>query len=188
MTKFYQDVVTTHTDSLAGVFTQTHLAIVTTKNNIAVGFPQYRYSEQDRTGSMGLTLRVFAQTEKELEALQLDKRVKLLTEVTVVYPIEPVPDTVFGYCSFARVQKKNMSKVRRNANRAVAKGRFETLEDALDYMKQEDTYETRPYLYIYSNSTQKSLCFNIELIRQPNEQQGDFNSYGLSKTATVPVF
>lgn len=188
MTRFYQDIKVKKTEDLATAFVQVHLGIVETKKNIAVAFPQYRYNEQSKESSIGLMMRVFAETEDALSNLRITERMKILTDKKVVYPIKPTPNQVIGYCSFHRVQKKSKCKLRRNARRAFDKGRFDSFEDALAYVSQEDTYETRPSLYIYSFSTQKNIHFNIQLIRQEKEVKGSYSSYGLSPVATVPVF
>lgn len=188
MTKFYQEIIVKYTEDLAVAFVQVHLGIVETKKNIAVAFPQYQYDKKNNKSSIGLKMRVFAETKEILTSLRIHERMTILTDEAVVYPISPTPEEVLGYCSFHRVQKKGKSKQRRNAQRAFDRGRFKSLEDALAYVSQEDTYETRPSLYIYSHSTQKNIHFNIQLVRQEKEVVSSFSSYGLSAIATVPVF
>src|SRR5690625_5385178 len=85
--RFYQEITLIKTPDISPYFvwsklyTQVHLALVEQQNpdktvSIGVSFPAYHYVENEDGGygTLGDKLRVFANSEQELERLNLQKR------------------------------------------------------------------------------------------------------------------
>lgn len=100
-------------------------------------------------------------------------------------PIKLVPEHSL-HCRVKRVQpKSNVDRLRRRYMK-----RHGVSEEAARLIP--DTVEKRvrlPFLHIKSQSTEQHFCLFIDHLT-PQEQavSGEFNSYGLSLTATVPWF
>ena len=184
MSNYYIDITSSNRD-FGKAFTQVHMSIVSTKLQIGCAFPLYRYNNSTRVGNVGLVLRLFAQTEEDFHTLDIASRVEAFSEVTA---IQPVPANVLGYCSFSRVRRKSMSDIRRSARRAVAAGRFDDMPTALEYMQRENVFQPVPALFMYSHSTQRMFPLHVKVEQKANPVAGEFNTFGLSETATVPVF
>ena len=88
------------------LFTQLHIALADIKNehgidNIGVSFPDYYYdSKKEQSSKLGLKLRVFALSQKELETLNLTKWLERLTDYVHIKGIKEVTiDKATGYVS-----------------------------------------------------------------------------------------
>ncbi|MBE0380308.1 MULTISPECIES: type I-F CRISPR-associated endoribonuclease Cas6/Csy4 [Pseudoalteromonas] len=146
--------------------------------DIGVSFPNY-------AETLGNTVR-FHCNEQSLNKLLQTNWLKGLRDYCEVSSILPIPSNV-QFCIVSRVQAKSVFNKRK---RSVAKGWLTEDEAAV---KVGDTQQKRlklPFLLINSSSTQQN---NVKLFINHGELQqtpisGEFNSYGLSKTATVPWF
>ena len=94
------------------LFTQLHIALAEMKNehgikSIGVSFPDYHYDEKGKSSKLGLKIRVFAPSQKDLETLNLDKWLDRLTDYVHVKGIKKVPtDKVTSYFSVHRYRFK----------------------------------------------------------------------------------
>lgn len=195
--KYYQDI-TLLPDAEANlgflwhkVYQQVHLALADNKvaenqSAIAVSFPDYGAKQFP----LGDKLRLFADTQVQLEKMNINQWLSRLTDYTHVKPIKPAPEAINQYACFKRKQFK--SNLRREAARR-AQYKSETLEEALAHFAHYEKESALPYINMTSlsmedNSSSRNfkLFVVLELFNEP--QAGSFNCYGLSKTATVPWF
>jgi len=175
------------------VFQQVHIALVNVKNtsgksDIAVSFPGYGGKEFP----LGNKLRLLATTHERLNQLEIGRWLNRLSDYCHHTSIKEVPQTVEEFSTFKRVRFD--TNVERMARRR-AKRKGESFEDAMNILKGfKDKKSSLPYINMESsrkpqnqNKKHKFRLF-IERIIQDEPSIGEFNCYGLSKTATVPMF
>ncbi len=173
------------------VYQQIHLALADNKiaenqSAIAVSFPDYGAKQFP----LGDKLRLFADTQVQLEKININQWLSRLTDYTHVKPIKPTPEAISQYACFKRKQFKS-NLLKEAARRAQYKG--ESLEEALAHFAHYEKESALPYINMTSlsmedNSSPRNfkLFVALELFDKP--QTGIFNCYGLSKNATVPWF
>lgn len=174
------------------VYTQLHLAFVEQQDDdgkiaYGVSFPQYRLNADKQIGFLGFKVRIFAQTEQALQALNLTKWLERLTDYVHMTSIRPVPqDKVTGFSQFYRVIPK-MPLDERISHQAARHG--VSLEAAAEHLKGYQTQATiEPFIRMPSQSTGHNFALHIG--RQPTDDLGDgkFGTYGLTRSAGVPEF
>ena len=169
------------------VYQQLHLAFVEIKDNydkvpIGLSFPQY----DKKVNLLGCNLRLFAPSENELEILNLDKYLSRLRDYLHITQILPVPEHVKKYVFFKRLQPKSSNM--RLARRMVKRKNISFEQALLHYENRAVEMTKLPYINMKSQSSESRFRLFIEKIDCENQVAGAFNSYGLSKTATVPWF
>ncbi|MEH6490657.1 type I-F CRISPR-associated endoribonuclease Cas6/Csy4 [Halopseudomonas sp.] len=100
--------------------------------------------------------------------------------------ISSVPDAA-GHCQVRRVQSKSSAE---RLRRRYLKRHPDVDEEAVVHQIPDEA-ERRlalPYLRIKSSSSDQQFLLFIQQRPVAQQQPGDFNSYGLSSTATVPWF
>ena len=129
-------------------------------------------------------LRVHGSAER-LEALMTNKFIDRLASKVCCSFVKHIPDNVVPVNVFRKRQRKSMSRLRRHQQR----GATYTEEQINDY-RLNMCKESLSCLYISmdSTSTQQHYLLFIDTQEADQEQQGKFNHFGLSKTATVPMF
>lgn len=171
------------------VFRQVHLALVECGDRtIGLSFPGYVYSFKKKT--LGTKIRLFSQNESALMRLQLDQYLEGVLDFCHISQIRVVPDDVQFGC-FGRKQYRNdyekivrSKMVHLNVTEEQAMllvGEFEP--PAIDF----------PYIHYDSLSSKSrgvnaSMQIAIQFKKVEDEVLGDFNSFGLSNTITVPIF
>lgn len=169
------------------VFQQVHLALVEIKDehetvNVGISFPKYG----DRTFPLGNSLRLFAATSDDLKKLRLDQWLNRLLDYLSVSDIKNVPNGVDFYASFFRRQFK--SNPERLARRQ-AKRKGISFEDAMKYYEtMEEETSDLPFIVLNSLSSAQKLKLFIQKEMKNVDSNGSFNTFGLSKSATVPWF
>ena len=174
------------------VFPQIHLALVENKlgeNTSAVGvaFPEYDADEF----LLGTSLRLFAKDAQELERLQLERWLNLLSDYMQIGAIASVPEQVDGYACFNSVKPKGS---REKLARRRVKRTGETLQQALAYFENYEEERSRlPFIHMQSESNGHRFRLFVDRKIVKQEQVGMFNCYGLSSRnpdnqATVPWF
>lgn len=168
------------------IYAEIHLALVThkdTENMVKVGlsFPHYM-----KVFPLGDTLRLLASTREELELLDIEDRLKKFSDYLLISEMKEVPTDIKSYATFSRKQfKSNPARLARR----YAKRHNVTLEEALKVYEGVEGKETKlPYVNIKSSSTGQYLKIFIERREIEQGQLGKFNTFGLSKTSTVPIF
>ena len=182
------------------VYTQCHLALVEQKNadnssGVAMAIPGYRHGKQSfESGSsfpLGNKIRLLAQTEQQLEQLDLARWLRRLSDYCHYTSIKKVPDNITEFACFTR--KQFNTSVERLARRRV-KRKGEALQQALEYYKAYTAPKSDlPFINCKSLSGNQEFKLLIEKQVLAKPQQGNLNCYGLSQkqgpqTATVPCF
>ena len=169
------------------VYQQIHLALAGTKtveekSHIGLGFPMY-HAESFR---LGKKLRLFAEREELLQQLDCDKWLRRLRDYVHINPIRPVPEKLDGYACFKHTKLKgNKEKLARR--RAKRKG--ETLEQAMaHYDGYVGQHSQLPYINMISQTNGQRFKLFIEKQEKNEPHMGLYSCYGLSNTATVPLF
>lgn len=171
------------------LFAKLHKAIYDLNaNDIAVSFPQ---AKQNVLGSV---IRIHSAKEKLVELQNLNW-LGGLSGYCKVSEVLPVPDKIKGYQNLSRI-RQNMtdSKLKKRIEYQKEQGILSTDDEIRAYVKQYKnkmfkTGLSDPYLELQSVSTQQKYRIYIkfsDLLEQAID--GEFNRFGLSKTATVPVF
>ena len=190
--KYYQDI-TLLPDAEANlgflwqkVYQQIHLALVENKvgenqSLVAISFPEYL----SKAFPLGSKLRLLAEETALLEGLNLSKWLNRLTDYCHYTSIKSIP-AVTEYAVFTR--KQFNSNVERLARRR-AKYKSESYEQALAHFDGfENEQSNLPYLNSQSLSKNERFRLFIQQDKHQNNVSGTFDCYGLSKTATVPLF
>lgn len=145
---------------------------------IAVSFPNY-------SRSLGDVLRLHGSFSSLNQFMALPW-LKGLRDYTLVGEVGVVPDDIKGYRNVYRVQKKSVDNRRK---RSVKKGWLSEEEAIHRIPDKAQPKLTLPYLQIKSLSSQQCMRIYVALGDiVPDPAIGTLNSYGLSKTATVPWF
>ena len=177
------------------VFQQLHITLVENKigvNESAIGFSFVSYGVHQFP--LGNKLRLFANSENELVKLDIHECLKRLNDYCHVGFIKPVPADIKQYALFKRkIVKTIKSKAKRKA-KYLNKPYDEVLSSLLK--DGEPIKKKLPYINVESLSTKKRFDQNVSypfllFIEQTlfdSPQDGSFDCYGLSKTATVPWF
>jgi CRISPR-associated endonuclease Csy4 len=160
-------------------FTKLHKALHNCKQtSIGVSFPNYKVK-------LGDVIRLYGD-EASLDALQQSNWLGGLAGYCEVGGILPVPEKVEGYRTISRVQQ-NMTNAK--LNRLRKRGSISAEEVKKYKARMFATGLDSPYLELQSSSTGEKYRIYItfgELHEQP--ATGEFNYFGLSKTATIPWF
>ncbi len=169
------------------LYQQIHIALAENKSdenisNIGISFPEYNANEF----LLGTKLRLFAEDEQTLKNMQCEKWLSRLRDYVDVKPIATVPENVTGYACFRHVKMKGSKEkmARRRANR-----KEETLQQALAHFADyEDQQSKLPFINLTSQTNGQHFRLFIEKQIKEQPQVGHFSCYGLSNTATVPLF
>lgn len=194
--KFYQeltllpDVESSPYFLWSKVYTQIHIAFAHAKNEyqltgFGVSFPQYRFEKQGNKtwATLGVKLRVFAQSEEELNKLDLAKWLERLSDYVHLKSVQAIPEN-HRHAIFKRARVRNMEKVAQ----AFAEFKGIDFQAALTHCQ---THKAQPqnYPFIELKSETEKQFFRLHIVKQSVEQaiSGTFSSYGLGG-ASVPDF
>lgn len=155
--------------------------------DIAVSFSKYKIK-------LGDVVRLHG-TDKNLTELQNTNWLGGLSGYCEVSEIQAVPDQIVGYRVISRKQPTmNLKKLEKRVQYQKAQGVLKTQNEIKEYEKQYKAkmYATgldNPYLELDSSSNghkhRRYIQFG-EVVKQ--EIKGEFDTFGLSKIATVPWF
>ncbi|UAB71341.1 type I-F CRISPR-associated endoribonuclease Cas6/Csy4 [Vibrio sp. SCSIO 43132] len=164
---------------LNNLFAKFHRTVAQTcKGQIAVSFPK-----QQKT--LGNTLRLHG-SYHHLSILMEQPWLKGLRDYTQVGSISPVPESILGYRTVSRVQKKSPQNMRK---RSIKKGWLSAGEAIHRIPDTAQSLLALPYLQLRSLSNKNVMRIYIKLGEVSQTQTaGEFSSYGLSRTATIPWF
>lgn len=182
------------------LYTQLHLALAEHKNSedkvsIGLSFPQYIFEEKTETKkakiNLGKKFRLFAQTETELNDLDIGKWLERLMDYVHVTSIREVPESkITGYAIYKRKQVK--SNAQRLARHRVKRGDI-GFDEALARYSNVVTTTDLPYIQLQSLSTsdeQDKKRFKLFIEKQSAEKSETqvFSTYGLSSVSSIPEF
>jgi CRISPR-associated endonuclease Csy4 len=167
---------------MAALFAKLHRCLAQVQSqHIAVGFPGY----QEKPATLGNTLRLIGPVP-ELKRLMEHDWLQGMHDHAAVHPMAAVPPDA-PQRTLRRVQAK--SSPERLRRRQIRRHQL-TAEEALERVPDRcgETLKL-PFLALASTSTGQR--FKLFLRMGPictTADAGDFNSYGLSNTATIPWF
>lgn len=157
-----------------------HRMLPTYAGRIGIGFPGYG---QQRT--LGGIIRLFG-NEQDLQPLF--QILQSLADYALISPPTAVPQP-HGHAVFARQQPKGQSDQRRAERRLKAQGLSDSeIQQRLRNKQLKQNPIRTPFVQMQSSSTAQHFLLWISRHSKTEAQTGTFNSYGLSNTATVPVF
>ncbi len=170
------------------IYTKLHKAIHDLKaTDIGVGFPQAK-------NKLGAVIRIHS-NQGRLQTLQRLNWLGGLSGYCQLSEILPVPDTVKGHQTIPRIrQNMSIAKLQKKIAYQKLKGYLKTADDITAYEKQYKakmfkTGLTNPYLELQSTSTGNKYRLYLKFGSvQQVAISGEFNRFGLSKTATIPIF
>ncbi len=171
---------------MSKVFLQIHLVLGHWKNHtgtqpFGISFPQYGAK------SLGVKIRIFAESREQLEQLDMGKALERLSDYVHLTSIRRVPaNRITGYASFSRYQPD--ASVEQKARRFSARHQDTSYEEALNLMKQKKEDYTKPFIHMKSLSGGQTFNLFIEKIPQANPTEGTCSTYGLSRDTALPDF
>ena len=97
------------------LFTQLHIGLVDIKNkygieSIGISFPDYHYDDKGKSSKLGIKLRVFALSQKDLETLNLNGWLSRLTDYVHIKSISAVGEKTKSHLVVSRYRPKNPLK------------------------------------------------------------------------------
>ena len=199
--KFYQEITLIDQAEISPYFiwsklyTQLHIGLaeikdVNEKVNIGISFPKYIYEQGDETQKskvhLGNKLRIFAETQADLEKLNISKWLERLTDYLHITSIREVPEAkISGYATYSRKQVKTNAE--RLARHRVKRGDI-GFDEALARYSNVVTTTDLPYIQMKSLTSDKSFKLFIEKKLTDKSETQVFSTYGLSSVSTVPEF
>lgn len=179
------------------VYAKLHKAIFDlSTSNIGASFPNLKKAKKSDKNKMnfGEIIRIHS-TQDRLNKLQNLNWLGGLSGYCKVGDILPVPDKIKGHQAISRIrQNMSLAKMQKKITHQKAKGYLKTGDDINAYEKQykAEMFKTgldNPYLELQSTSTNNKYRLYINFgALQKQLTVGKFNHFGLSKTATVPIF
>ena len=171
------------------VYTQLHLALVAmpTQGNLGVSFPEYVYKEDDGKafGFLGSKLRLFANDDASLQQLNITQTLSRLSDYVHITGIRPVPKNV-TYAIYKRHQPKTNAE--RLARRRVKHKQDITFEQAVKAYQSKISHTNLPFVQLDSLSNEQQFKLFVSKHTAAEGCDGQFGSYGLGISATVPEF
>lgn len=197
--KFYQEITILPNHEIgenfiwSRLFTQLHLALASIKeidengkekSLIGISFPEYFMDK--KFGIIGSKLRLFAQSEPDLQKFDSVKWLGRLTDYIYISGIREVPQKINGYAIFSRHQPKVNKE--RLARRHAKRHNLDYNAALNHYKDMGDKLVKYPYIKLKSLSSENEFCLWIKKTKtdQPNYQK--FSTYGLSSVSTLPEF
>ncbi|NBV06394.1 MAG: type I-F CRISPR-associated endoribonuclease Cas6/Csy4 [Proteobacteria bacterium] len=197
--KFYHEVTVIPNHEIgenfiwSKLFTQIHLGLASIKevekngkekSSIGISFPEYFMDK--KFGVLGSKLRLFAQSESDLQKLEIQKWLSRLTDYIHVSDIREVPQKINGYAIYNRYQPK-VNKER--LARRHAKRHNIDYDTALDHYKDMSNKSVMyPYIKLKSLSSENEFCLWIKKTKTDQPSYQKFSTYGLSSVSTLPEF
>jgi CRISPR-associated endonuclease Csy4 len=166
---------------LGALVSKLHRGLVTLDaDDIGISLP-----EHEQAPPLGTRLRLHG-TRDRLHALMDQDWLRGMRDHVAVEDIAAVPKDVGHRFVRRRQYKTNVERLRRRR----MKRHGETYEEACHHIPDNVERKVRtPFLIVRSQSTGQAFSLFIEhgpLLSEPKE--GSFNTYGLSRKATVPWF
>ena len=171
----------TETEVINQVMQSLHQVLVNHQGNIAVSFPCYNVHR-----TLGGIIRIFGD-ETHLQPFKAALQA-VVSDYIIALPTTPIPTSVKGYLRLIRVNPKGQSALRRAEKRLTVQGKWSTEVKNKMLEKWGSVHLNYPHLHFASKSTGQRFIMWLKQQKCATAVEGTFNSYGLSKTATVPDF
>lgn len=176
------------------VYQQVHLALVEQKSannrtSIGVSFPEYNLERH----SLGRKLRLFANTEMQLQELNIKQWLNRLSDYVHCKEVKSIPSDVSRFGCFKRLfEKGNNERLARRRSKRLSI----SYEDALAYFESDSERKRSlkstsqyPFITMKSLSTGEKYPLSIALIAVEILQFEDgYSTFGLSSSSSVPLF
>jgi len=173
------------------VYQQLHLGFVEMQDTqgtvpFGISFPQYRY--ENRKGGIGEKMRVFANSENELEELGIKKLLQRLNDYVHITSIREVPEKKTGYAIYRRVHDENSPE--QKARRFIKRNKDGLIEyeQAVKMFSLNRSECHLPYIKLKSLTNNNNFRIFISKTYCEKAVYNGFGTYGLSNTSTVPEF
>ncbi len=171
------------------VYTQLHLAFVAIQEsgNVGMSFPEYVYKEENGKafGFLGSKLRLFANDEATLQQLNITQALNRLSDYVHITGVRVVPKNV-TYAIYQRHQPKTNAE--RLARRRIRHKPEISFEQAVKNYQAKTAQSNLPFVQFESLSNEHRFKLFIAKKQADEACNGNFGTYGLSKTSTVPEF
>ena len=172
------------------VYTQIHLALTELQaalgtGKVGVAFPEYRFDAAVQMGRLGSKLRVFADDAAILQQLNLSQHLRRYADYVQLSAVAAVP-AEHGLACYARVQVK--SGAERATRRLIKRHPELSYETELARLQALSVHSALPFIQLNSLSSKQTFRLFIAKTAALTAQTGDFGSYGLSNSVTVPDF
>lgn len=170
---------------LNALYNKLHVGLVKlNSNDLGISFPRQQ-SKTDKGGHpLGNCIRIHGIQERIAE-LMATHWLSGMTDHVQVSSINPVPNKV-KYAVYKRVQyKSNVERIRRRHMRRHNLSYEEVVQLIPDNIEKRSDL---PFITLRSQSTKQTFRLFIQREEVPNSTDGHFNTYGLSMSATVPLF
>ena len=172
------------------VYVQIHLALTELQaalgaGKVGVAFPEYCFDAEVQMGRLGSKLRVFADDAAVLQQLNLAQHLRRYADYVQLSAVAAVP-AEHGLACYARVQVKSGAE---RATRRLIK-RHPELDYATELARLQalSVHSVLPFIQLNSLSSKQTFRLFIAKTAALTAQTGDFGSYGLSNSVTVPDF
>lgn len=170
------------------VFTKLHKALYDLNtSDIGISFPQAKKN-------LGCVVRIHS-NQNRLNELQAKNWLGGLSGYCKISAILSVPNEIKGHQTLCRIrQTMTDTKLKKRVEYQKSTGILDTRDKEKTYIKQYKnkmfaTSLDNPYLELQSTSTSNKYRLYIQFGQlQSTAVAGEFNQFGLSKTATVPIF
>ena len=172
------------------VYVQIHLALTELQaalgtGKVGVAFPEYRFDAAVQMGRLGSKLRVFADDAAVLQQLNLSQHLRRYADYVQLSAVAAVP-AEHGLACYARVQVK--SGAERATRRLIKRHPELNYETELARLQALSVHSALPFIQLNSLSSKQAFRLFIAKSEATVVQTGDFGTYGLSNSATVPDF
>lgn len=168
---------------LATLYDRLHGALVQLRRtDIAVAFPEYSLKPR----SVGNTIRIISAVDA-LQMLMAIPWINSLKDYVSIDVQKSIPSNA-PHRRFTRVQVK--SSPERLRRRFLQRHPQTSPEEACNRFPDNAAMKLElPFIQLYSASTGQQYPLFLRLgAKEPMAMHGEFNSYGLSQTATIPWF
>ncbi|WP_072281253.1 type I-F CRISPR-associated endoribonuclease Cas6/Csy4 [Rappaport israeli] len=174
------------------VMTQLHIALANIKNKhgintIGISFPNYRYEQKNGKtfASLGDKVRIFAQSEDDLDKLALPLRLAWLIDYIHLTTIKPVGNKATAQVIVKRYRPVNFEKQVREFAEFRGISLQEARQHCLEYKKPNQFY---PYITLTSQTNEHPYQLSIWQEKIPldgfSDKNATFNSYGLNNMSS----
>lgn len=176
---------------LNALFSKLHRALVASqRSDIGASFPRYDLAPKGARDhvlrpTLGLVLRLHG-SAAALERFMADNWLTGMRDHIALTPIQPVPTTAH----FVRVQRKQVKSHPAKERERLMRRKGVSEAEALRLIPDDKAkWLDLPFITLTSQSTgQQQFRLFIAQTAAAAEVRGEFNAYGLSQTATLPMF
>lgn len=153
-------------------------------NPVGLAFPEYRYGVEGKPNTLGTKIRLYAQTEAPLAALNLQPQLQRFADYVHIRAVREA-NPKFGFACFRRVQcRSSRERLARRRKDYVGETLAQAQQHFYGFVEQSTDL---PFAHLRSQSSEQAFRLFIAKQDVPESTQAwQFSSYGLSATVGVP--